>query len=287
MLNFPIVDTHVHLWDPRHIRYPWLEHNARLNRPFLLADYERALGAVEVEKMVFLECDCEASQYREEAEWVTGLAVQEPRLQGMVPRVPLERGEAIRADLEALAQNPLVKGVRRLIQSEPLGFCLQPDFIKGVQALADLGFSFELCIYHFQLNNAIELVRQCPKVTFILDHIAKPDIKARRFEPWQAEIKILSEFPNVWCKISGLATEANHQNWTKEDLRPYIDHVIGCFGFDRVMYGSDWPVSTLATDYPRWVETLFWATVGGCSEVELRKLFRENAIQFYKLDGAG
>src|SRR5262245_1292001 len=98
MLNFPIVDTHVHLWDPGVIRYPWLDHNAQLNRPFLLADYDQARGPVEVEKIVFLECDCEVSQFREEADWVTSLAAKDSRLQGMVVRVPLEQGEAIRAD---------------------------------------------------------------------------------------------------------------------------------------------------------------------------------------------
>lgn len=286
MLNFPIVDTHVHLWDPGHIRYSWLANNATLNKPFLLEDYHQAVGAIQVDKMVFLECDCDISDAMAEAEWVTGLAAQEPRLQGMVPRASLEKGDAVRPDLEKLAANRLVKGVRRILQSEPVGFGVQPDFIKGVQALADFNLSFDLCIYHFQMADAIELVRQCPQVNFILDHIGKPDIKAGRFEPWGTEIKTLSELPNVWCKVSGLVTEANHNAWTKEHLRPYIDHVIDCFGFDRVIYGSDWPVSTLATEYPRWIEVLFWAVVGGCSERELRKLFRENAIEFYKLDDA-
>jgi L-fuconolactonase len=286
MLDFPIVDTHVHLWDPARISYPWLEHQPQLNRPFLLEDYDQALGPIQVEKLVFLQCDCDFSQFMAEAEWVASLAAQEPRLQGMVPWAPIEKGEAVRPDLERLAQNPLVKGVRRLLQSEAVDFCLQPDFIKGVQALADYDLTFDICIYHFQMANAIKMVEQCPQVNFILDHIGKPDIKTGRLEPWQTEIKQLSELPNVWCKISGLVTEADHQLWTKEDLKPYIDHVIDCFGFDRVMYGSDWPVATLATDYTHWVETLFWATVSTCAEVELRKLFRENAIRFYRLDAA-
>ena len=132
------------------------------------------------------------------------------------------------------------------------------------------------------LANTIKLIAQCPKVIFILDHIGKPDIKHHLLDPWQQEIKTLAGLPNVWCKVSGLVTEADHEHWTEDDLKPYIDSVIDSFGFDRVMYGGDWPVAYQATEYPRWVETLEWA-VGGCSEGELRKLFHDNAIGFYKL----
>ncbi len=284
MLPFPIVDTHVHLWDTRRLRYPWLAGISLLNRPYLLEDYRQAVGPVQVEKMVFLQCDCDPAQFREEAAWVAELAREEPRLQGMVPWAPLEQGDAVRLDLEWLAAMPLVKGVRRILQSEPdPEFCLRPDFVKGVQALADYGLSFDICIYHFQLPGVIRLVAQCPEVSFILDHIGKPDIRQGLLDPWRDHIRELAGFPNVWCKISGLVTEADHRRWTREELKPYIDHVIEAFGFERVMYGSDWPVALQATDYPRWVETLAWA-VEGCSQEELRRLFRDNAIAFYRLD---
>ncbi|MBZ0295404.1 MAG: amidohydrolase family protein [Anaerolineae bacterium] len=283
MLDFPIVDTHLHLWNPAYLRYPWLDGIPLLNKPHLLADYRHVCGPIQVEKMVFLQCEVEFSQFMEEAEWVTGLAQEDSRIAGMVPWAPLEKGDAARAALEQLAQNPLVKGIRRIIQFEPdMNFCLRPDFIKGVQALPSYNLSFDICIAHVHLANTIKMVQQCPNVQFILDHIGKPDIKNQVFEPWRREIKALSESPNVWCKISGLVTEADHQNWTKEDLKPYIDHVIECFGFDRVMYGGDWPVASQATEYPRWVETLEWA-VNGCSDDELEKLFRKNAISFYRL----
>src|SRR5258708_21696940 len=109
------------------------------------------------------------------------------------------------------------------------------------------------------MGNTIKLVQQCPDVQFILDHIGKPDIKQHVTEPWRHELEILAGFPNVWCKMSGLVTEADHRLWTKEDLQPYIQHVLKCFGFGRVMYGGDWPVACQATEYPRWVETLEWA----------------------------
>lgn len=283
MIPFPIVDTHLHLWDPGNLRYPWLDGNALLNKPYLLADYRRACGPVQVEKMVFLQCECDFSQFQQEADWVTSLAQQDPRIAGIVPWAPLEKGDAARPALEKLAENPLIKGARRIIQFEPdIEFCLQPNFVKGVQALAAYNFSFDICIFHPQLANTIKMVQQCPNVKFILDHIGKPDIKNHLLDPWRAEIKQLASLPNVWCKVSGLVTEADHQQWTKEDLKPYIDHVIASFGFDRVMYGGDWPVAYQATEYPRWVETLEWA-VRGCSETELRKLFHDNAVGFYKL----
>jgi L-fuconolactonase len=206
----------------------------------------------------------------EEAEWVTGLAQDDPRIQGLVPWAPLEKGDGAKAALEKLADNRLVKGIRRIIQFEDdIEFCLQPDFIRGLQALPDYGLSFDICINPMQLANTIKMVAQCPDVPFVLDHIGKPDIKNQILEPWQREIRTLAGFPNVWCKLSGLVTEADHANWTRDDLKPYIDQVIECFGFERVVFGGDWPVATQASDYPRWVETLAWA-VSGASETEMR-----------------
>lgn len=282
MLSIPIVDTHVHLWDTHKLSYSWLKGNALLNKPYVLEDFDQARGPLQVDKIVFLQAEVDHAHFMAEAEWVTSLAHKDARIQGMVPWAPLEKGDAARGDLAKLAENKLVKGVRRLIQSEAIDFCIQPDFVKGVQALPEFDLSFDICIFHPQLANTIKMVEQCPNVTFILDHIGKPNIKGQLLDPWRAELKTLSKFPNVWCKLSGLVTEADHQNWTQEDLKPYIAHVIDCFGFDRVMYGSDWPVAYQATEYPYWVETLAWA-VEGCSEAELRNLFRENAIKFYRL----
>jgi L-fuconolactonase len=281
--DFGVVDTHLHVWDPGRLRYAWLDGIPKLNRPHLLADYDAACGPVRVEKMVFVQCECEFSQYKDEADWVAGLAAEDRRIAGIVPWAPLEKGEAVRDELAALAANPLVKGVRRIIQFEPdPEFCLRPGFVRGVQLLADFGLHFEICIAHHHMANAIRLVRQCPDVRFILDHIGKPDIKNRVREPWATQLAELAAMSNVWCKVSGLVSEADHDRWTRDDLKPYVDRVVECFGADRVMYGGDWPVATLATDYPRWVETLRWA-VAGCSPTELNKLFRDNAVAFYRL----
>ena len=279
---FPIVDTHVHLWDPKNLRYSWLEGHEILNQPHLLSTLDECRGDVEIERIVFVQCDCDRSQYRDEVEWVTSLSKQDDRLQGMVAFAPCDKGDGVKDDLAYLAANPFVKGVRQLIQEEGLEFCVQPDFVAGVKAVGESGLSFDLCIYHVHLPNTIELVKQCPDVQFVLDHIGKPDVKNYQFTPWDDGIKRLAELDNVYCKLSGIVTEADHHAWKPEELTPYIEQVVEAFGIDRVMFGGDWPVSRLACDYPEWVQTLYEA-LSGLSEAELRKVFVQNAVNFYRL----
>ena len=282
MVDFPIVDTHVHFWDPAYLRYSWLDDIPLLNQRYMPEEYRKSCGDVQVEQIVFVQCECDGGQYLKEVEWVSRLSRQDGRIRGIVANAPLEQGKKINGDLLKLANNPLVKGIRRLLQPESVDFCLRPGFIEGVRLLPYHGLSFDICIFHPQLANVIEFVRQCPEVSFILDHIGKPDIKNKVFEPWKKELRLLAGMPNVSCKISGVVTEANIERWTSDDLKPYIDHVIECFGIDRVMYGGDWPVARQATEYQRWVETLSWAT-NSFSKSEKIKLFRENAISFYHL----
>ena len=135
-----------------------------------------------------------------------------------------------------------------MIQDEPLGFCTAPDFVRGVQLLPEFGFNFDLCIYHPQLGDVLELVAQCPDVSFLLDHIGKPGIAAGTTQPWKDQLRELAGRPDIHCKLSGVTTEADHQNWNRDELRPYIEHVLDCFGPDRVIFGSDWPVVDMAAD---------------------------------------
>jgi len=283
MPAFPIVDSHLHIWDIGPIRYPWLAGAPKINRNHLIDEYRRACGPVQVAKMVFLQCECDPAQFQAEADWVTEVSRADPRLRGIVPWAPLEKGDGADADLARLASNPLIKGIRRIIQfeSDP-EFCLQPGFVRGVQLLPRHGLSFDICVNHRQLANTLKLVRLCPGVSFILDHIGKPDIKGKVLDPWRAELRELASHPNVWCKLSGLANEADMEKWTPADLRPYIEHVIDCFGFKRTIFGGDWPVATLATDYPRWVQTVDDA-LRGSSPDELHQLYVRNAEKFYRV----
>jgi L-fuconolactonase len=279
--DFPITDTHVHLWDPAKLRYGWLRDH--LSRPHGLPEFEAARGGIAVGSIVFVEAGAHADDALAEAEWVSALAAKEPRLQGIVANASLEQGDGVTAHLEALAHLQLVRGVRRLLQGESdARYCLRPSFVEGVKRLSRYHFSFDICIKHPQLPAAVELVRACPEVTFVLDHIAKPDIKFGTLDPWRADLKRMAELPNVWCKLSGLVTEADPAHGKPDDLRPYIEHVLACFGTKRVFFGSDWPVVTLAAPYVRWAETL-WQFVAPMSADEKHALFAENGKRAYRI----
>ncbi|MBI1256997.1 MAG: amidohydrolase family protein [Chloroflexi bacterium] len=283
MLDFPIVDAHLHLWDPALLRYPWLDGDPLLNQAYLLPQYAAATAANPPEKMVFVQCEADFAQFMQEAEWVSAITDHDNRIAGIVAWAALEQGDAARPALERLAANPRIKGIRRIIQFEPdPAFCLRPGFVTGVQALADYGLSFDICIDHTQMENTIALVRQCPNVPFMLDHIAKPDIKNHLLEPWRSHLKMLAGFENVSCKMSGLVVEADWQRWTQADLKPYIDYVLDCFGFERIVFGGDWPVVLRAAQWQQWLETLL-LSLDGASQAELRQLFHDNAIAFYRL----
>ena len=262
--------------------YGWLANAPAIGSAHLPSDVDRQSDSLNLDGIVFVEAGCDPDHSLAEVDWVTSLADQEPRIQGIVASAPLELGKAVREHLTALAEHPLVKGIRRMIQSEPAGFSIQPAFVEGVKLLPEYSFSFDICSIHHQLGDVLALVDQCPDVSFVLDHISKPDIAANLMEPWATQITELAAYSNVECKISGLATEAGSEAWTREDLKPYIDHVIEAFGIDRVMYGGDWPVSLLATTYEEWVETLVWATANLGAEAQ-DKLFRQNARRFYRL----
>lgn len=284
MPDYPIVDSHVHLADPKRFGYAWTKNAPSLNRQVLPEHLYGAAEPVKVDRFVFVEVDVDLPQHLAEAGWVADLARSDTRLAGMVAALPLERGKAIEPELDALREHGILRGVRRLIQNQAdPEFCIRPQFIEGLKLLAAHDLSFDICIFHHHLPNTIKMVRQCPKVRFVLDHIGKPGIKAGLVDPWRQHLKDLAAMPNVDCKISGVTTEADHKNWTREQLKPYIAHTIETFGFDRVMYGGDWHVSELAGTYPQWVEIVDWV-VEGATAAEKRKLFRDNAIRFYRLD---
>jgi L-fuconolactonase len=278
-----IIDAHVHLWDPERLRIRWLDGNELLNRRYTPDEYGAHTSGLNVEAFIYIQVDVEPAYGLLEAEWVAAQAQEEPRLRGIVAWAPVEYGARTRTYLDALVRiDPRIKGVRRLLQGETdPNYCLQPDFIQGVQLLAEYSLSFDICIYHHQLAGVIELVRQCPDVSFMLDHIGKPGIAAGLRQPWQAQITELAALPNVMCKISGLVTEADLQHWRFEDLEPYVTHVLTAFGEDRVAFGSDWPVVLLAADYRRWVETLDQLTSHLTSTAQ-KKLWSENTRRFYR-----
>jgi L-fuconolactonase len=284
MIDFPIIDSHIHLLDQKRFGYSWAASAPKLKRDWTPDDLAAYAKPYEIEGLVFVEVDVDMPQYVAEAEWVESLATGDKRIKGCVACLPLERGKAIEADMAKIAKLKAMRGVRRLIQNQPdPDFVLRPDFLEALKLLPKYNLCFDICIFHHQLPNTLAMVRRCPEVFFVLDHIAKPGVKTGVVEPWRRDIRELAALPNVVCKLSGVTTEADHASWTREQLRPYIDHVIESFGVDRVIYGGDWPVSELAGTYAQWVEILDWATAG-MTPAEKRKLFRDNAIKAYRLN---
>jgi len=280
-----IIDTHVHFWDPERLTYPWIEGRSAFDRSYSPEDYRRAAADVQIERLVFVECDAHVRCAIAEAEWVTGLAQSDPRIQAIVARGPLLDPDWI-ATLEVIAALPLVRGIRDNIQGHPAGFPVQDGFVRGVREIHRRGLHFELCLKHQQLEEAIQLVRLCPDGQFVLDHCAKPDIKGRVREPWNALLKQMAHLPNVTCKISGLVTEADWEDRRADQLLWYARAAVDAFGPDRIMFGSDWPVNEVAGGFGRWFD-LVSALTAPWSQSEREHFFWRNAERVYRLDASG
>lgn len=275
-----IIDSHVHFWDPNHLSYSWTKGNTILDHAYLPSDYKTANGDYTIEGIVFVEAGADAHHHLQEVDWIETL---DAPIKAIVANSPLDSAYGVEETLENLASRPLVKGIRRIYQDQPEGFARDTSFIKAVQDLKKYDLSFDICIKSYQLDETIELVEQSPDIMFILDHIAKPKIADGEFDYWATRMKLLAEYDNVSCKISGMITEANHTDWTQEQIKPYILETIAAFGIDRVMFGSDWPVVNLAGSFTKWVDALLYAT-GGLSDDEKQRLFHDNVSRVYRLD---
>ena len=277
-----IIDAHHHLWERGRFRYSWLRGFPALDRDYLLHDFEQVARECGVARSVFVQADTDPAFGLQETKWALSLAQAGPTIAGVVGWAPVGADD-LEDFLEKLGTHPLLKGVRRLIQGEPdPDFCTRPGFVAGVRCLAQRGLSFDLCVYHRQLPAVIRLVRQVPEASFVLDHAGKPGIATGQIEPWKSHIRELAGLENVVCKVSGMVTEAEWGTWKAADLRPYLEQVVQAFGFGRVMFGSDWPVSTLAADYRRWLETVQEAVRDATSR-EQEQLFSGTATRFYRL----
>ena len=282
-LGFPVVDAHIHLWDVARLDYPWLRNVPVIDRTFLLADYDAACGTTAVEALVFVQCECRPEQHLDELAWVRSLAGNDPRLAALVPWAPLESGTAVAAELEQMAADPLVKGVRRIIEFEPDDdFCVQPGFVRGVQLLGEADLHCELTVAPRHFPNLMRLVEACPRTRFILDHIGSPEIAAGRLDPWRDHLRAFAASGPYPCKFSNLVCNADLDRWTVADLRPFAEAVFEIFGPDRLIWGSDWPHALRASSWTRWFETALELTAPLGSAAQ-RRIFRDNARAFYRL----
>ena len=277
-----IIDTHQHLWDLDLFTYSWLDDIPSLRKSFRMEDYLEAGEGLNIEKAVHLEADVDEDYMLDETRHILALAEQDNPLEGVVACGRPEK-PGFADYLDQIAGHPKLKGVRRVLHTQPDEVAQSSLFAENVRLLAAYGLSFDICVRAHQLPVAIRLIANCPKVSFILDHCGNPQVKDQVFDPWRQHIQEVSKLPNVVCKVSGILANADLEKWRSEDLRPYVDHVIECFGWERVMFGSDWPVCTLAASLRKWVETLKLLT-NEAGEEKQHKLFYQNAARVYRLD---
>lgn len=240
------IDAHQHFWRYSLQTHGWIDDSMSvLKRDFLPDDLAPILAANGIDGCIAVQ----AEQSVSETEWLLSLAAEHPCIRGVVGWVDL-RADDVRAQLRALSANPLLRGVRHIVQSEPDDrFMLRPDFMRGIAALAEFGLTYDILIFARQMPAAIDLVAAFPEQRFVLDHIGKPDIRGGEIDAWARGIAAIARNRNVWCKLSGIVTEANWASWTPDDIEPYIRTVFDWFAPDRIMFGSDWPVCTLAAPY--------------------------------------
>jgi L-fuconolactonase len=247
------VDSHQHFWRYTADEYGWIDDSmSSLRRDFLPEHLEAELKRAGFDGSIAVQ----VRQTLEETQWLLDLAASSPFILGVIGWVDL-RASDMRPQLARFAGNPKLLGVRHIVQSEPdERFLLQPEFLRGISALAEFDLTYDLLIHPRHLSVAAEFVRRFPHQRFVLDHLAKPFIKSGTLQPWDADIRQLAQFPNVFCKLSGLVTEADWKSWRPEYFAPYLDVAFECFGPDRLMIGSDWPVCTVAASYAQTMDVV-------------------------------
>jgi L-fuconolactonase len=276
------IDAHQHFWMYDQAQYPWIPTGSSLARDWLPKDLAPLLNACGLQGCIAVQ----ARQTLEETRWLLSLAEHAPIIKGVVGWVDL-RSPVLEQELAVLAQNPRLAGVRHVVQDEPDDdFMLRPEFLRGIETLKPFNFTYDILIYPRQLPAAIELVKRFSGQPFVLDHIAKPCIRDGNFSRWSEQIRELSRAPHLFCKVSGMVTEADHQNWNPSDFKPCLDVVFECFGEDRLMFGSDWPVCRLAASYEE-VFQLVNDYLGGMPEEAREKFFGKNAARFYRIKAPG
>jgi predicted TIM-barrel fold metal-dependent hydrolase len=296
----PIVDCHQHLWNLDKFKLPWIEPGTLLGRSYVMKDYLAAIEGTGIKHAVYMEVDVDPAQQMAEAEHLIEICKsgKTPTIAAVISGRPAAAG--FKDYITPLAKSAYIKGVRQVLHgaSTPAGYCLAPDFVRGIQLLGELGRSFDLCMRPKELKDGVALARQCPETRFIVDHCGNADVKAffKAGDPrlgdakpdhesaaWKRDIESLASQKNVICKISGIIAQVPKE-WSSDDLAPIVNHCLGSFGPDRVIFGSDWPVCLLGAPLKAWVAALR-EIIADRPEEEQNKLWSENAKRFYALTG--
>lgn len=272
------IDAHHHLWSYDARQYDWIDDTMRvLQRDFLREELEREAAAAGVVATVVVQ----ARQTFAETEWLLSIARDSQLIRGVVGWAPIAEA-GFEAMLPALTADPLLKGLRHVVQAEPDGFLDRADFNRGIQALRETELVYDLLLRAPQITEATAFVDRHPQQIFVLDHIAKPDIRNNAFDAWAAPFRELSRRDNVFCKLSGMVTEADWHHWTADGLRPYFEHALSCFTPARLMVGTDWPVMNVASSYRQWWQ-IVESWLAPLSADERQAIVATNAIRTYRL----
>jgi len=274
------IDAHQHFWQLGRFDYAWLDAPTLepIRRDFLPADLKPLLDHCGIDRSIFVQTQHNVEENR----WVLGLAEEHDFIAGVVGWVDLASDDCERQLLE-FKENPKFVGVRHVTHDEPDDdFIIRDDVVRGLRTLERHGVPFDLLFHVRHLRHTATLAKQLPELPMVIDHLAKPRIKEGRTDDWIEQFRAAAAFPNVYCKLSGMITEADWQRWKPADLRPYVEEALECFGPDRLMYGSDWPVCLLAGAYDV-VHAALGEALGSTSEDERRKIFGETAARFYRL----
>jgi L-fuconolactonase len=272
------IDAHQHFWKFDPVRDSWIDDTMQnIQKDFLPEDLLPLLTQNQFSGCVAVQ----ASQSEEETNFLVNLAAKNDFIKGVVGWVDL-RDAAIEERLKHFSVHQKIKGFRHVVQGEADDFMLRKDFQNGIAALKQFNYTYDILIFHRQLPAAIQLVNHFSDQPFVIDHIAKPDIKSGNITSWKKGIEEISKAENVLCKISGMVTEADWKNWKAEDLKRYLDVIFENFSADKLMFGSDWPVCNVASNYTEVVKTLE-DYIAQLSPENQNKIWYENAISFYRL----
>jgi L-fuconolactonase len=273
------IDSHQHFWRYNAAEYGWIDESmAPLRRDFLPDDARHEMDHAGIDACVAVQ----ARQTLEETRWLLELADAYPFVAGVVGWIDLQADD-VTAQLEPFARNTKLVGVRHIVQAEPDDrFMLRPAFCRGISLLEDLNLTYDILIYPRHLPAAAEVVARFGRQRFVLDHLAKPSIRSADIDEWEEGLRRLADFPHVFCKLSGLVTEADWTSWTPGQIRPYLDVAFDCFGANRLLFGSDWPVCTVAADYGRTV-SLIDEYLADRPDADREAVMGGNAARFWNL----
>ena len=274
-----IIDSHQHFWIYEAEKHAWIDDDMKvIRKDFMPEDLKLVYQNNGIDGCVAVEADQTLAQ----TDFLLDLAEKNDFIKGVVGWADL-RASNIDSVLKQYSQFPKLKGFRHVVQAEAdHNFMLRPNFLNGIAALEKYNFTYDILIFPHQLGAALELVRRFPNQKFIIDHIAKPYIKDGFYDGWATLMKAISQHPNVYCKLSGMATEADYNNWTPAQIERYMQLVLDAFGANRILFGSDWPVCLVAGNYTKTKE-LVTNFIAKLSSEELEAIMGGNAIQFYNL----